>query len=67
LWQAREAIRSSWKVLPQRQHPMGELPMTAFAGRGQLPLRRAPPDLDLPLACGYLPAFTALPHAARSS
>ncbi len=38
---------------------MGQLPMAALAGGGQLPVHRAPPRLDLALARGDMPALCA--------
>ena len=38
---------------------MGELPVTALARGGQLPVDFAPPGLHLPLALGHLPALFA--------
>ena len=49
--------------VPQRQHPMGKLPIAALV-RGREPaVHLAPPCLDLPLALAHLPALLALLHA----
>ncbi len=47
------------KGIPQHHQSMGQLPVAALAGGRQLPVHLASTGLDLPLACGDMPALAA--------